>query len=81
MSKGTQTAMRRMANSKKLYQIPGHGKKLLDVERMKLFSQTQSWPYISDQWVFVFVFNINYFITMATNTAIGRNRSRLTGSY
>ena len=36
MRNGTQSGMRRMTNSKKSNQIDGHGKKIIDVERMKL---------------------------------------------
>ena len=42
---GTQSGMRRMISSKKSNQIPGNGKKILDVERMKPLS-TDSEPVI-----------------------------------
>ena len=41
----TQSGMKRMTNSKKPNQIPGHGKKIIDVVRMKLLS-TDSEPAI-----------------------------------
>ena len=41
----TQSGMRRMTNSRKSNQIPAHGKKIIDAERMKLLS-TDSEPFI-----------------------------------
>ena len=40
---GTQSGMRRMTNSKKSNQTPGHGKVITNVERIKVLS-TESEP-------------------------------------
>ena len=39
MRNGTQSGMRRMTSSEKSNQIPGRGRKIIDVERMKLLSK------------------------------------------
>ena len=38
MKNKTQSGMKKMTISKKSSQVPGHGTKILGVERMKLFS-------------------------------------------
>ena len=38
MRNGIQSGLRKMTNSRKSNQIPGHGKEIIDVERMKLLS-------------------------------------------
>ena len=38
MKKGTQSGMTKMTNLKKSNQIPDYGKKIIDVESMKLLS-------------------------------------------
>ena len=55
MRNGTHNGMRRMKNSNKSNQIPGHGLKIIDVEKINLLStdsKLASVPYITDSRVF-----------------------------